>query len=277
MTTVQSVLHAANCALRDSGIVDAARDTRRLMAACLDIAPDRLLMHTQEPIGEATEAAFAAMVQLRLGRMPVSRILGTRAFYGRDFKISPKVLDPRPETEVLIAQALAVPYKSVLDLGTGSGAIAVTLLAEVPKARALASDISPDALAVASDNGHKHGVADRLGLVESNWWSQIDGQFDLVVSNPPYIAADEMADLSPDVADHDPRIALTDDNDGLDAYRAILRDVRSHLVPGGRVLVEIGPTQGRAVSALMADAGLCEIKVVHDFDGRDRVVCGKNA
>lgn len=276
MSTVQSALAAANKLLAAQGIQEPARDTRKLIAACLDIPSDRVLMNIHDPLGDVTEAAFFAMVQLRLDQVPVSRILGVRAFYGRDFTVTPDVLDPRPETETLIASALNTPFQTLLDLGTGSGAIAITLLAERSTAKGVATDISHKALSVAAKNAQLHGVSARLGLVESNWFGQVDQTFDLIVSNPPYIALDEMDGLDAEVREHDPRIALTDEDDGLSAYRDITNDAVRFLNQGGSLIVEIGPTQGDVVRQMFKDSGLQNVQVATDLDGRDRVVVGLN-
>jgi len=224
-------------------------------------------------VSDKEMARYEALLHRRLDHEPVSRIIGRRLFWGRDFRITPHVLDPRPETETLVAEALAGPAPArLLDLGTGSGILAVTLLAEWAQSEALASDLSPEALIVARANAEDIGVADRLTLIEADWFSGIDAGFDLIVSNPPYIAASEMAGLDPEVREHDPEIALTPGGDGLDAYRAIAAGARARLAPGGRLLVEIGPTQGAQVAALLVAAGLSEVSVLPDLDGRDRVV-----
>lgn len=256
---------------------ESGRDSRALLAHALGLAPDRLILEHDREVTEAEMERYEALLHRRLEGEPVSRIIGRRMFWGRDFKVTPQVLDPRPETETLIEAALQGPApERLLDLGTGSGILAVTLLAEWQEAAALATDVSPGALAVAGANAEAHGVAGRLTLAEADWWDGIEDQglFDLVVSNPPYIAADEMAGLATEVRDHDPEIALTPGGDGLTAYRAILGGVRHHLAPRGRVMVEIGPTQGEAVAAFFETAGLENIAILEDLDGRDRVVSG---
>lgn len=160
----------------------------------------------------------------------------------------------------------------MLDLGVGSGCILITLLAERSSATGLGVDLSEAACLQASANAVAHGVQDRAEIQRSDWFENIGGHFDLIVSNPPYIALDEMDGLSPEVREHEPRLALTDEADGLDAYRRIAAGAPDHLVPGGRLLVEIGPTQAQAVGALFDAAGLADIRVVPDLDGRDRVV-----
>lgn len=253
-----------------------AREARLLLAEALGMDPGRLSIEPDKPVNCSEINVFERMLEARLEGAPVSRILGRRAFWGRDFTVTPAVLDPRPETETLVAAALERPAPdSFADLGTGSGILATSLLAEWPQARAVATDISPEALEVAAVNAARHGVADRLKLVRSDWFSHIHGRFPLIVSNPPYIAADEMADLMVEVRDHDPHLALTPGGDGLDAYRQIAAGAPDHLTPGGWLMVEIGTRQGGAVAALFAGAGLIELRVLPDLDGRDRVVIGR--
>lgn len=272
--SVQAALNAGRDRLRAAGIEGAEKDARLLMAAALGLTPDRVILHLRDPLSEEVEFFYENALARRLAREPVSHILGGRWFYGRWFHVTADVLDPRPETEILIAQALRHPFKEVLDLGTGTGCILLSLLAERPGATGIGTDISPQALAIAEWNAAELNVGDRLALIESDWFSAVGGRFDLIVSNPPYIAVAEMAALAPDVRDYEPHGALTDGADGLSAYRAIAAAAPGHLTPGGRVLVEIGPSQGRAVSDLFAEAGLSEITVTPDFDGRDRVVGG---
>lgn len=253
-----------------AGIADAPRDARLLLADALGIAPDRLTLVLRDPAG-AEQAAFGEAIARRAAREPVSHITGRRLFWGRTFHVTADVLDPRPETETLIAEALGAPFTRLLDLGTGSGAILLTLLAERPAARGLGCDLSPAALAVAEGNAATLGLSGRAEFRQGDWFGPVEGRFDLIVSNPPYIAEAEMAGLAPEVL-REPRMALTPGGDGLDAYRAIARGAGAHLTPGGRLMVEIGPTQGAAVAGLMAAAGLQGIALHPDFDGRDRVV-----
>jgi release factor glutamine methyltransferase len=219
--TGTEALRDATARLQAAGVEGAARDARRLLAHALGIAPDVLAGRMADPMPEAAAHAFAALVARRAAREPVSHLTGARAFWGREFLVTRDVLDPRPETETLVALALAEPFRRVLDLGTGSGCILVTLLAEGPGAQGVGTDISAQALVVAGENAARHGVAERLVLTPSDWFGDIGGRYDLIVSNPPYIAADEMAGLAPEVRDHEPRLALTDGADGLTAYRAI--------------------------------------------------------
>jgi release factor glutamine methyltransferase len=277
VTTVQAAVADGAARLAAAGVPDAGRDARWLMAHALGVDPGRLVLMAGDPLPPDMAARFDAMLAARAARQPVAQITGTRTFWGRDFTVTPDVLDPRPETETLVALALADPFARVLDLGTGSGCILVTLLAERPHAQGVGADISVAALAVAGANAARHRVADRLILTPSDWFADLGGTYDLIVANPPYIAADEMADLQPEVRDWEPRHALTDGADGLTAFRAIAAGASSHLAPGGRLIVEIGATQGPAVAAVFTAAGFQDVTVHPDLAGRDRVVSGRLA
>ena len=274
--TIQAALAEAMARLRTAGIDGAERDVRLLMAVATGIDRGRLTLHLRDELTDAAKASFLTMVRARETRTPVSHILKRREFFGRSFIVSADVLDPRPETELLVSAALNQPFQTVLDLGTGSGAIVLTLLAERPAATGTGTDLSDTALAVAAQNARVVGVDERLHLHRSDWLETVVGRFDLIVSNPPYIAADEMPGLSPEVRDHEPRMALTDGADGLTAYRCIAAGAPAHLAPGGWLMVEIGPTQGPAVSALFRQAGLHAVAIRQDFDGRDRVVLAQS-
>lgn len=273
MTSVRAALAEATARLSVAGIPDPARDARRLMAAALGVAPDHIGLLGGDGLAAAPAAAFAAMVAERARFRPVAQIVGRRAFWGRDFVVTGAVLDPRPETETLIAVALAGPTpRRLLDIGTGSGAILLTLLAEWPEAEGVGTDIDAGAVAIAAENARRLGVAPRCRLARGDWFAGEPGPFDLVVSNPPYIAAAEIPALAPDVRDWEPRHALTPGPTGLESYRAIAAHLDAVLAPGGRALLEIGPTQAPAVSGLLAAASFGAIRVHRDLDGRDRVV-----
>ncbi|MBZ0129896.1 MAG: peptide chain release factor N(5)-glutamine methyltransferase [Rhodobacteraceae bacterium] len=272
MSTIAAALASAVAELRAGGIDNAPGDARRLMAHALGIAPDRLTLALPEPVTPDMLARLDRAMKDRLERKPVSHILGYRQFWGRDFKVSPAVLDPRPETETLIAAALAGPFSRVLDLGTGSGCILLTLLAERAGATGTGADISSDALAVAVENRAALGLDDRAVLVQSDWFTSLAGRFDLIVSNPPYIALPEMAGLAPEVLRWEPMMALTPGPGGLEAYRAIAAGILPYLMPGGRVLLETGPTQADAVAEMFAGERLDPVALHKDMDGRDRVV-----
>lgn len=271
--TVDQSLRAAVQALAEAGIPDAAADARHLLAHALGVSRDRLILIGPDPMPIEAQESLDRLLARRIAREPVARITGQRLFWGRSFAVTPDVLDPRADTETLIATALegAAPTR-LLDLGTGSGAIALTLLAEWPQARAVATDISPAALAVAARNASALDVADRLELLLSDWFTGITGRFDLILSNPPYIAADEMPGLAPEVLLHDPSMALSPGGDGLAPYRIIAAQASAYLAAEGRVMVEIGWKQGAAVKAIFASAGWRDLRLIRDMEGRDRVL-----
>lgn len=275
MTRGSDLLSRATARLVAAEVPDPGRDARRLLAHVLKVPPGRLTLFLPEPVETELETIFLTLVERRADRVPVSHLVGRRAFYGRDFLVTPEVLDPRPETETLIEVALNKPFATVLDLGTGSGCILLTLLAERKGAVGIGTDLSRAALNVAYWNRNALNLEDRADLREGHWYAALgaeDSGFDLVVSNPPYVAVSEMPFLAPEVRQHEPRLALTDEADGLTAYRAILAGLDAHLAPGGRLVVEIGASQGMAVSRLFAAAGLRGVRVIPDLAGRDRVV-----
>ncbi|ATG43797.1 peptide chain release factor N(5)-glutamine methyltransferase [Phaeobacter sp. BS52] len=273
--TAAQAMAAAAARLRAAGVPDPARDARVLLAHAARIEASRVTLIAPEDLAPEIAERYEQLIALRAIRVPVSHLIGEREFYGRRFKVSGDVLDPRPETECLIEAALAEPFSRVLDLGLGSGCILVTLLAEQADATGVGVDLSEAACLQASANAVLHRVELRAEILQSDWFSAVDGQFDLIVSNPPYIALDEMSDLSDEVRGHEPEMALTDGGDGLGAYRILAAQLGGHLAPQGRVFLEIGPTQGAAVSDLLLSAGLKEVRIIQDLDGRDRVVCGR--
>lgn len=275
MTTAAEAMVAATARLRAAGVTDPARDARVLLAHAARIEAARVTLIAPEDLEPEIEERYDQLISLRAVRVPVSHLLGERDFYGRRFKITREVLDPRPETETLIEAALAQPFDRVLDLGTGSGAILITLLAENPTATGLGVDLSEAACLQASANAVLHRVQNRADIRLSDWFGAVTESYDLIVANPPYIAVHELPDLEDEVRQHEPEMALTDGGDGLSAYRAIARGAPRHLVPGGRILVEIGTTQGAAVSDIFAHAGLSGICVLRDLDRRDRVVAAQ--
>ena len=255
--------------LRAAGIEGASRDADRILAAVLGMEPGRLRITEDRDLTTEEAARFNKGIAARALHQPVAQIVGFRDFWAHRFKVTRDTLDPRPETEALVEAALARPWTNVLDLGTGTGAILISLLAARAGATGVGTDISEKALEVARHNARQIGVNARFR--QADWYQGVTGEFDLIVSNPPYIAVDEMAGLSSDVRDWEPRQALTDDGDGLTAYRAIAAGACDVLTPGGIVLTEIGPSQGQAVAALFRAEGAVT-QVLPDLDGRDRVV-----
>ena len=274
LTAAQAMAGAA-ARLRAAGVADPGRDARILLAHAARVEAARVTLIAPEELAPEVAGRYEHLIALRAIRVPVSHLLGEREFYGRNFKISREVLDPRPETEILIEAALAEPYGHILDLGTGSGCILVTLLAEREGAVGIGSDISEAACLQASANAVLHGVQARAEILQSDWFDGIEGRFDLIVSNPPYISSGEMDGLAEEVRRHEPALALSDGGDGLGAYRNIAARVADHLEPGGRLVLEIGPTQASDVLKLLADAGLVGLRIVPDLDRRDRVIIGR--
>jgi len=263
-----------------AGIETAALDARVLTLHALALDHAALIADPDRAVSTAGAAALEAAGLRRIAGETVSRIIGFREFHGRRFTVNGDTLDPRPDTEVLVEAAVGLlrarPPARILDLGTGSGCLAVTLLLAFPEATAVASDLSRAALDVAQTNASAHGVSHRLGLVRSDWWENIEGRFDLIVSNPPYIATSAIAGLAPEVRHGDPLIALDGGPDGLAAYRAIAAGAGAHLAPDGLVLVEIGDGQASDVTNIFAEEALLpparRAAPFSDLAGRDRVL-----
>jgi release factor glutamine methyltransferase len=248
-------------AFREGRVRTPALDARLLVMAACNVSHTGVIRDPERALRDDERARLSAWAARRLAGEPVSRILGSRAFWGLDFLLSPETLDPRPDTEALVEAVLStLPERdaplSILDLGTGTGCILIALLSELPQARGIGTDISHAALQIARENAQRAGVADRVQFLQAEWLRGIGGRFGVVVSNPPYIARAELAGLSREVRAHDPAAALDGGADGLDAYRAILGDMERVLKPGGIAAFEVGHGQAEAVSAMMAEAGL---------------------
>ncbi len=272
MSSVRSALSKTNQILENTRIPDAGRDARRLVAHALGVKAGRLNLVLDEPLSDRSRTILDRAIADRLARKPVSRILGYRDFWEHRFQISGDVLDPRPETELLVELALSRPFGRVLDLGTGSGCILLSILAARSGVTGTGSDISPGALETASINRAALGLEDRAELVQSDWFSGLRGEYDLIVSNPPYIGAGEMLSLAREVTKWDPFAALCPGGTGLEAYATISDGLRGFLSPKGRALFEIGADQGAEVSRIFLSAGFGNCRVHKDLDGRDRVV-----
>lgn len=275
--TAAMAMAAAAAKLRAAGVPDPARDARLLLAHAAKVDAARVTLIAPEAISPEIAERFEALISLRAVRVPVSHLIGERAFYGRKFMVSGDVLDPRPETETLIEAALAQPFGQLLDLGTGSGCILVTLLAEAPQATGVGLDLSEAACLQASANALRHGVAGRAVIAQSDWFAAASGQFDLIVSNPPYLAAEEMHSVQPELRDYEPRMALTDEADGLSAYRIIAHQAMPFLHPDGRVIVEFGAGQAPQVRKIFADAGWDALTILNDLDDRPRILIAMRA
>ena len=274
--TLIDVLRLSTTYLGDHGSSSARLDSELLCAQALGLRRIDLYLQFDRPLDEQELTAIRELIRRRGKGEPVAYITGTREFYGRPFHVTPDVLVPRPDTETLVQRAVAYlrdrpgAELRVADLGTGSGCIAITLGAEVPGMRVFATDVSPAALEVARGNAAALGV--EVEFVECSWADALDGTFDLIVSNPPYVTTDELAAVDRDVRDFEPRGALLGGEDGLDAYRALLGSIRDH-VSTARLMLEVDPRHAAAVAALVTDTFPGAITVeVPDLTGRTRVL-----
>lgn len=268
----QAALTHAGQRLSGAGIEEFRREARILLAFVVGLDPLQVSMRLEEVLNAEQSAKLEAALRSRVARVPMSHILGYRDFYEHRFIVTPDVLDPRPETEELVARALSAPFENVLDLGTGSGCIILSLLAENSSARGLAVDQSAQALEVARRNAENLRLTDRLRFCRSDWCQELPAeQFDLIVSNPPYIHPAALKGLSPEVH-HEPISALTDNIDGLSHYATIAHQAHGFLASQGRLLFEIGYDQGAAVAEILRKEGYGDITILEDLDHRPRVV-----
>lgn len=281
--TLSAVYRLARAHLADAGIDSAALDARLLVEDATGASTEDLVCRPAQPVDANAALRLEAALNRRLAGEPVHRILGWREFYGLKLRLSPATLEPRPDTETLVDAVL--PYlraitarkaqPRILDLGTGSGAIALALLDEVPEATATVTDMSAEALATAQANARALGLSDRLEAVQSDWFEHLAGRNDVIVSNPPYIATNDIAGLDVGVRGFDPLAALDGGPDGLEAYRSIAGGVADHLADGGIVGVEIGHGQKEDVTALFGAAGYEIERICADLAGIDRAILFK--
>ena len=261
MPTFGELRRLAARRLAEAGLPTPDLDARLLVEDSLALAPGALVLADQRIVAAADLAKIESALCRRLAGEPVDRILGSREFWGLEFRLSPATLSPRPDTEMLVEAALRCfsdrgRKLRIVDLGTGSGAILVALLHELPLAFGIGIDRAEAATRTARDNAQANGVGDRAAFLVGDWDAAIGGPFDLVVSNPPYIETGALDGLDREVRDHDPHLALDGGADGLVAYRAVIAAVRRRLNPGGVAVVELGLGQDGPVAALAASAGL---------------------
>jgi len=265
--------------LEAAGLAGPVIDARLLVEAAADATRADIVGDPYRALTPEQEARLEDYLARREHREPVSHILGRKGFWKIMLNVTPDVLTPRPDTETVVEWVLRdFPEHaawSVLDLGVGSGAILLSILAERPAARGMGVDVSEEALAVARDNAAHLGLAGRMTLLRGDWTESLpDDAFDLVVSNPPYIASEVIETLEPEVRDHEPRLALEGGPDGLMHYRRLAPEILRVLKPGGRFAVEIGYDQKAAVEALFREAGAAQVQTLRDLGDRDRVVAG---
>ncbi|MFB9953042.1 peptide chain release factor N(5)-glutamine methyltransferase [Rhizobium puerariae] len=287
MTTLGAAVAEAKSRFSAAGLPDAAIEARLLIGGLLNLSATEVFTGGDRPLTHAESSRIADSIERRLKREPVHRILGKREFHGVDLLISKETLEPRPDTEILVDSML--PYvrqivaakgaARLLDLGTGTGAIILALLKEIPEARGIGTDISEDALKTAAENAARLGLTERFATVGSDWFDQVTGRFDIIVSNPPYIRSDVIPALEPEVRDFDPPAALDGGSDGLAAYRAIAADAGDFLEKDGVIGVEIGFDQKETVTAIFRSAGFTLAQADRDYGDNDRVLVfiGKEA
>ena len=265
--------------LLSAGVPEAALQAEQLLWYVCDMTPAAWLMRREEAISEAEWERYCSLAQRRLAREPLQHLTGEQEFMGLSFRVTPDVLIPRQDTEHLVEEALACcEGRRVLDMCTGSGCIAISIAKLGKPASVAGADISEAALAVARDNAQRLGAV--VDWVQSDMFAGIDGEFDVIVSNPPYIPPEQIEGLEPEVKDHEPRLALYGGEDGLSYYRVLVTEGAKHLRPardgenGGILIVEIGFDQGVSVPALFREAGFSGVRVKKDYAGLDRVVFG---
>lgn len=275
--TIASALDHATQRLGARGVETARLDARLLVAHALGLGPDELLARPEGGVEAGEAAAVERLIGRRAAGEPVARLVGRREFWSLPFALGPDVLDPRPDSETVVEAALAgiadrqAPLR-ILDLGTGTGCLLLALLSELPAASGLGIDWSPGACGVATDNAVALGLAGRAAFQTGDWGTGIDGGFNLIVTNPPYIESNTIDALAPEVALHDPRLALDGGPDGLDAYRALVPGLPGLLARGGRVVLEIGAGQCDAVAAILLARGLIVLNRRNDLSGTIRCI-----
>ncbi len=262
--SIESARRALSAQLKAAQLDEAELDARILLGAVLGLDLTGLITQASRPLTTAEASRLAQHAERRIAGEPVARILGTREFWGLPFRLSEATLVPRPDTETVVELALELLRERqqpshpprIADIGTGSGAILLALLHEIPDAFGVGTDLSQNALRTARTNAIALGLADRAGFVACSYASALRGPFDLIVSNPPYIPSAEIAKLSTEVREHDPHLALDGGNDGYDAYRALIPQASECLTPGGALIVEAGLGQARNIETLMRGAAL---------------------
>lgn len=273
----------ARMRLTEAGIGGPALEARMIIEGITDTSPEDVVCRPMLEVDPDKAEAVDKAIARRIAGEPVHRILGQREFYGLKLKLSPNTLEPRPDTETLVdavlpfvRQCVAVQDNChILDLGTGTGAIALALLSQVSEATAIGTDVEHGALEAARNNAIQLGLADRFEPIMANWFDPVVGRFDLIVSNPPYIRTDVISTLDREVREHDPILALDGGMDGLDAYRTIAAGAAEHLAEGGLVAVEIGFDQAESVASLFQDCGFEIGALQSDLGGNDRVLLMK--
>jgi release factor glutamine methyltransferase len=274
--TLAQVLREGVLKLQKAHVESASLDARLLMEHVLGCSREALLISPDAVLSKEQEAQFAALIEARSNRKPIAQLIGKREFYGRNFKVSEFTLDPRPDSETVIEALLQQAPKEksikIIDLGTGSGCLLLTLLAELPQATGIGVDISDNALAVAEENARSLELSERARFIRSRWAAEVSGTFDVIISNPPYIPTAMIDMLAPEVAKYEPRLALDGGEDGLECYREIMKSLPALLAPEGVAAFEIGVGQELALTLLANEVGLQVVEIRPDLAGVPRAV-----
>jgi release factor glutamine methyltransferase len=277
VTTLAETMNRIRTRLAAAEIEDPAAEARILVGGLLGLSRTEFITQGDMPVAADDEARIDNAVSRRLAGEPPYRILGSRGFHGLELKLSQGTLEPRPDTEILVDAVLGAlksresePLR-ILDLGTGTGAICLALLSQLPNARGTGADLSEDALRTAMENAVANGLGDRFETVQSSWFADISGRYDVIVSNPPYIRSEIIAQLDREVREHDPLLALDGGEDGLDAYRAIARNAKNHLSEKGLIAVETGFDQHDDVKTIFEKNSFAQVFALKDYGGNDRV------
>lgn len=277
--TIREVLNWTRGYFEDAGIVQPRLEAEILLAHALDVDRLHLYLAPDKPLTHDERTRYRGVVKQRHSGTPLQYVIGEVSFYGLRFRVDRKTLIPRAETEELLDQVIKRAPRDrdirCLDLGTGTGVIAVCMARYLPKAHVTAVDISPAAIEMAQGNAALNGVEDRIEFVESDWFSRVEGDFDFIASNPPYIRTSELPGLPKEVRDHEPVIALDGGADGLAKIRMIASQLRSHLRADGKILMEIGHDQGEGVREILMSVGLADICIEQDMAGKDRFAVGR--
>lgn len=277
--TVREILRWTRGYFKDGGILKPRLEAEILLAHVLGVERLHLYLSPDRPLSMDERTRFREIIKERRGKVPLQYLIGEITFLGLRFRVGKEALIPRPESEELMEKALGLAPRdrkiACLDLGTGSGVMAVCLARYLPLARVTAVDLSQEALSLARKNAELNNVTNRIDFLKSDWFERVEGEFDLIVSNPPYIAVEELASLPAEVREHEPRVALDGGRDGVERIEALTRTVREYMSPGGSLLLEIGDGQGASVVEQMREVGLVEAMVERDLAGKERFVIAR--
>ena len=276
LQTINDAKRFLTAQFRAAGIESADIDARLLLMHGTGLTRAELIASAGDALSPDTAELIQGLAARRINGEPVDNILGYREFYGRRFKVTQDVLSPRPETEMLVEAALDIyktkPNANVLDLGTGSGAIIISVLAEALNGLGTAIDMSEAALDIARQNAKTHKLTNRIEFMRGEWFAPVKDSYDIIISNPPYITQEAMAALAPEVKNFDPHIALSGGEDGLSAHREIISKAKGFLKPGGTLIFETGFDQAETVTALLTAAGFSAVRTHKDLAGHDRMI-----